>query len=206
MKVVLSFALLVVLISSVALKEAHQWTEHADEQYPPLTDHWTLEFQRASRNGVRQDSNKFAVDFNGERLKEWHPEDYNIHTEKIELTSRVGKNSIHFIGTGISDGLGQGIDNVKLYRNKNSFCGYEDVIINGGFEEGHKLGRGWSFFANGKIPGWTTPDNQLEVGYGRIYNPRWPADTHITELDAKHNSDVSQTFELDEWQRIEGRD
>ena len=202
MKVVLSLALLVVLISSVSLKESHEWTEHHDDKYITLTDHWVLEFQHASRNGVRQDSNRFAVEFNGERIKEWHPTDYNIHSEKFDLTSRVGKNSIHFIGTGISDGLGQGLDNVKLHRM--SFCGYENVIVNGGFEEGHNLGHGWAFFANGKIPGWSTPDNQLEVGYGRIYNPRWPADTHITELDAKHNTDVSQTFELDEWQRIEG--
>lgn len=178
MKAVLAFALLVAFISSVSLKESHQWTEYEDDTYPTLTDHWVLTFDHASRNGVRQDSNSFTVNWNGQRIREWHPTDYNIHSERIDLTSRIGKNSIHFIGTGISDSLGQGLDNVKLFRN--SFCGYEDAIINGGFEQGHNLGRGWRFFANGAIPGWTTPDNQLEVGYGRIYNPRWPADTHIT--------------------------
>ena len=133
MKVVLSLALLVVLISSVSLKVSHEWAaDNQDDKYDPLTKHWVLEFQHASREGVIQDSNKFAVEFNGERIKEWNPTDYNIHSEKLDLTSRVGENSIHFIGTGISDGLGQGIDNVKLYRM--SFCGYENVIINGGFE------------------------------------------------------------------------
>jgi len=137
MKVLLSLALLVVLISSVSLKQSHDWTEHQDNEYTTLTDHWVLEFQHASRNGVGQDSNSFAVEFNGERIKEWHPTDYNIHSKKFDLTSRVGKNSIHFIGTGISDGLGHGIDNVKLHRM--SFCGYENVIINGGLKKDTNL-------------------------------------------------------------------
>jgi hypothetical protein len=42
----------------------------------------------------------------------------------------------------------------------------------------------------------------LEVGWGRIYNPRWPADTHICELDANRNSNVFQEFTMDEWFRI----
>jgi hypothetical protein len=159
-----------------------------------------LEFDHASRNGVRQDSNRFAVSFNGERVKDWNPTDYNIHHEKFELYAREGKNSINFIGTGISDGLGQTIDNVQLVRH--SFCGKENVIVNGGFEEGHTLGKSWGVFANGRVPGWKSVGNAIEIGWGRIYNPRWPADTHICELDVSANANVYQEFTMDEWFRI----
>ena len=160
-----------------------------------------MEFDRASRNGVSQESNKFAVEFNGKRIQEWTPTDYNINHEKYELHSIVGKNSIDFVDTGISDGLGQGIDNVQLVRF--SFCGREDVIINGGFEQGHTLGTGWALFANGKVPGWLATDNQIEIGHGRIYNSRWPDGTHIMELDGTKNSRIYQVFNLDEWLRID---
>jgi len=90
-----------------------------------------LEFDHASRNGVPQDSNSFSVVFNGKKVKDFVLHDYIVHHELFHVYSHHGLNSIHFIGTGKSDGLGQTIDNVKLHRN--SFCGYEDVIINGGF-------------------------------------------------------------------------
>jgi hypothetical protein len=161
MKRELAVVLLLILASSFKLQEAHEHGAHGKphsfKKYPPLTNKFTLEFDHASREGVPQTSNKFVVQFNGKKLKEFLPTDYNIHHEVFKVTSCVGKNSLHFIGTGTSDSLGHTIDNVKLHRT--SFCGYQDVIVNGGFEEGHTLGNTWAIFPNGKIPGWTSKDN-----------------------------------------------
>jgi hypothetical protein len=95
--------------------------------------------------------------------------------------------------------LGQLIDNVQLERN--SFCGHEDIIYNGGFEKGHNLGHGWRIFKNGQFKGWKC-NNEIEVGWGRIYNKRWPQNTHVTELDANHNTDIYQEFKFDEYLRL----
>jgi len=118
-----------------------------------------LTFEHASRAGVAQSSNSFAINFNGKRIKEYFPTDYNVNSASLSLDAVIGKNTINFIGTGTSDSLGQGIDNVALKRD--AYCGVEDVIVNGGFEQGHNLGHGWSIFANGKIPGWIAADNQI---------------------------------------------
>jgi hypothetical protein len=63
MKAELAFALLVVLISSVSLSETHErrGRYRPDSDYPELINKWVLEFDHASRNGVGQDSNRFAV-------------------------------------------------------------------------------------------------------------------------------------------------
>jgi len=197
---VLALALLVIFVSTLSLNSAHDGSRRPDTDYPELNNDWVLEFDHASRNGVAQDSNRFIVEFNGHTIQEWSPTDYNIHHERFTVSSRVGRNSINFIGSGRSDGLGQNLDNVKLVRK--SFCGVEDVIVNGGFEEGYNVGHSWGIFANGRVSGWKTVEGELEVGWGRIYNPRWPAETHITELDANRNANVYQEFVLDDWNRI----
>lgn len=203
MKQELAFALLLILASSFTLKESHQNHREEDSSciyQTPLTNKWKLEFDHASRSGVPQNSNTFKVVFNGVTIKAYALTDYNIHHEVLNVRSRVGKNQINFIGTGLSDSLGQGIDNVKLTRT--SFCGFQDVIVNGGFELGHTLGNAWAIFANGKIPGWSEVNGQLEIGAGRIYNAKWPENTHVAELDANKNSNVYQQFTLDKYQRL----
>lgn len=41
---------------------------------------------------------------------------------------------MNFTGSGLSDGFGWQIDNVKLTRK--TFCGFEDLIKNGDLESG----------------------------------------------------------------------
>lgn len=105
------------------------------------------------------------------------------------------------MGTGLSDGFGQQIDNVKLTRK--TFCGFEDLIENGDFEKGHSLLHEWAIFQNGKFFGWNCTD-EMEVGWGKIYNKHWP-DTHVCELDADRNSNIFQEFKVDKKNRVEKR-
>ena len=76
--------------------------------------------------------------------------------------------------------------------------------MNGGFEEGHNVGNGWKIFPN--ILGWTCDANGIEIGHGRIYNSKWPAGTHVVELDAKKNSDISQSIFLDSQFKVSEED
>jgi hypothetical protein len=57
---------------------------------------FTLEFDHAARNGISFGSNSFAVEFNGIRLKEWKPTDYNFYHETFTVNAYPGKNVIKF--------------------------------------------------------------------------------------------------------------
>jgi len=124
MKQVIALALLAVFITGLSLAESHERHHHSRT--------FTLTFQHAAREGVSLESNSFAVDFNGERVIALTPVDYELKTFRKNLRGSRGKNTINFIGTGPSDGLGQGIDNIVV--RKNSYWDSEDVIVNGGFE------------------------------------------------------------------------
>lgn len=148
-----------------------------------------MTFDTAARDGLwNQNSNKFIVEFNGRNVAKLFPSDYEIHQRTFKLRGRKGKNSIHFIGAGDSDSYGSQIDNVKLIKGKKNY------IKNGGFEEGYYLETEWLIFKNGEYLGWSCKD-EMEVGWGRIYNIRWNIDTHVCELDANRNSDVYQNFD-----------
>ena len=98
-----------------------------------------MKFERAARDGLwDQKSNRFKVVFNGKLVKDFLPKDYKIHKETLKLKGRNGKNTINFIGTGVSDSYGSQVDNIKLLKNG------KDYIKNGGFEKGHKLGTDWT--------------------------------------------------------------
>lgn len=71
MKQVVALALLAVFITSLSLAESHQKAD---------ADTFTLTFQHASRAGVPQNSNSFAIDVNGKRLKEYTPTNYNVNS------------------------------------------------------------------------------------------------------------------------------
>lgn len=136
-----------------------------------------MTFQHAARDGLwNQDSNRFSVTFNGRTVKSFLPYDYEIHKASFQLRGRRGKNTIHFIGEGVSDSYGSQIDNVRL------ISGNRNYIRNGGFEKGHNLGfddiTGWLIFKNGEVAGWQCVD-QMEIGWGRIYNSRWPFHNHV---------------------------
>ncbi len=91
-----------------------------------------------------------SVLWNGVEIKEIFPTDYNIHTFTAEVKAKAGENIINIAGTGNSDGYGMTIDNVRLIKATKN--GEVNLIKNGGFEEGHKVGNGWKIFPN--ILGW----------------------------------------------------
>lgn len=87
MKKELALTLLLVLITGFSIRERHDGHssssghggEHGYGKYPPLTKKFILEFDHAARETVAFESNKFAVEWNGKRIKEWTPVDYKIH-------------------------------------------------------------------------------------------------------------------------------
>ena len=76
-----------------------------------------LTFDHAAKEALwNQDSNRFAVIFNGKTILDYLPSDYEIHHQKLVLYGRYGKNEIHFVGKGQSDARGSQVDNIKLVR------------------------------------------------------------------------------------------
>jgi len=65
---------------------------------------------------------------------------------EIRLKGKPGKNGIHFIGKGTSDGYGAQIHNVQLLRENGCDVGFEDLIVNGKFREGNDVGHGFKYF------------------------------------------------------------
>jgi len=53
--------------------------------------------------------------------------------------------------------------------------GKEQFIVNGDFNTPN-VGTGWQIFT-GSILGWT--GDEIEVGYGQIYNPNWAVGDHV---------------------------
>jgi hypothetical protein len=75
------------------------------------------------------------------------PTNYQVTTITLKVEAQVGKNSLQFSGTGISDSYGLTIDNVGLVRVGTS----SSIVINGQFEE-PDVDFGWNFFTD--IAGW----------------------------------------------------
>jgi hypothetical protein len=92
------------------------------------------------------------------------PSDYSIHQVSINITVIAGLNVLQFIGAGISDSYGLGIDNIKLVRIGTT----NNIVINGDFSSPNEYGS-WSIQNN--INGWTGIG--IEVGQGTIYNSGW---------------------------------
>lgn len=117
-----------------------------------------MSFDWAARDGLwNQDSNRFAVYFNGKKVESFLPKDYKLHHEEIKIKGRYGKNRLDFVGKGVSDSYGAQVDNIKLVRK--SHFGYKNYIKNGDFEEGHNLGiGGWLIFKDGQFKGWRCVD------------------------------------------------
>ena len=82
-----------------------------------------LTFDHAAKEALwNQDSNRFAVIFNGKTILDYH----EIHHQKLVLYGRYGKNEIHFVGKGLSDARGSQVDNIKLIRKVGK--GYKNYI------------------------------------------------------------------------------
>ena len=80
---------------------------------------------------------------------------------------------------GVSDSYGVSVDNVQLILYSKS----QNLIKNGGFEFPNVY-KGWRIV--NELPGWETKEG--EIGYGRIYNKRWPINTQVIELDGNYNT------------------
>jgi hypothetical protein len=55
-------------------------------------------------------------------------------------------------------------------------CGLDDVLVNGNFQDGTNVGKGFKIFNNG-IRGWKA--DEIEIGYGKLYNSNWEDDTVV---------------------------
>jgi len=103
---------------------------------------------------------------------------------------------LRFVGE-TEGNTGINIANIKLVRN--SFCGYEDLIVNGKLE-------GLTDFTNKyqvltEIKGWKGIP-ELEVGVATIYNTRWPAGSYAFDLTSGKKISVEQTIEFDQYFRV----
>lgn len=75
------------------------------------------------------------------------PTNYNVNSVSIVVFSQVGKNSLQFSGTGVSDSYGLTVDNVKLVRDGT----LANIVVNGQFED-PDVDAGWQIFND--ITGW----------------------------------------------------
>jgi hypothetical protein len=106
-------------------------------------------------------SASFQVYWNDKLVADIKPNGYSIHTLSYELKAVKGRNVLAFQGTGISDGKGSAITNVKLLR-KSSY-GLQDLIDNGDFQSGWNREDRFRIF-EGSIEGWK--GKEIEVGNG----------------------------------------
>ena len=136
-----------------------------------------LEFEYACRKKQSFDTCQGLVFWNGNKIAEIIPSDYNIHKKHVRVDVNSGDNELRFEGSGKKDGLGLTIDNVKLLQEKSR----KDIVVNGGFER-PDMKKKWKIL--NKIPGWEGKD--IEVGWGKIYNNRW--NSQVVELDGKRNA------------------
>ncbi len=59
--------------------------------------------------------------WNGDIILNLTPKDYKKHFKKIKVNSRVGANSLHFVGAGSDPHKGAGVTYVQLQRKWRSF-------------------------------------------------------------------------------------
>jgi hypothetical protein len=153
----------------------------------PVQHTLTLSVDNANRNGVAAASNSWAVWWDGVKIADVAPRDYNIHNYHWTVHGGAGTHTVQFQGTGTSDSLGAGITNVKLVDETG-----KNYIVNGNFDQG-PIHRGWGNFHT--IPGWVGNQFNIEIGQGNIYNPRWGG-RWISELDTNANTIITQTVTL----------
>lgn len=142
----------------------------------------TLKFQFAARSQVELASNSFSVAWNGKKLKTFVPKDYKIHTTVLPILATIGTNVLSFLSEGKTDSLGATINNVELMNHG------KNMVRNGGFEQGHNVGKGWNSFE--ELAGWKS--EIIQVGNGPIYNLLWSDGDHVCQLNSGKNSRVYQ--------------
>lgn len=87
-------------------------------------------------------------------------------------------------------------DPAGTFNNQNYKCFGDDLIVNGGFEE-PKISGSWTILSQPSINGWTSSNNQFEIGHGYTYFTNWvPQDTQAVELDGNTNYAITQKINL----------
>lgn len=145
-----------------------------------------MRFNFAARQNVPLSSSQLSVFWNNKKIGFFSPKNYRIQSASYVVYAKTGVNYLSFRGEGRSDGLGATISNVVLIRGK------KNLVKNGNFKQPN-VGHGWKIFTT--IPGWT--GGEIEVGWGPIYNKGWGKNTHVSELDARKNVKITQTFKFD---------
>ena len=67
-----------------------------------------------------------------------------------------------------------------------------DLITNGSFEQ-PSVTSGYSFYTNGGVPGWTSNNNEIEIGTSSFYGISNYAGTQLAELNGSMYDTISQT-------------
>ena len=118
------------------------------------------------------------------------------------VQARKGNNFIIFESNGVKRHLGtfaEGftLDNAWI----RSYGSGKNLLINGGFEQPKIEGFDYGMFTS-VVPGWTTKDIYLGVGY--YFSKNW-AYTQIIELDGNHeNAKIMQGIKMGKnWEIIQ---
>ncbi len=154
-----------------------------------LSNKFTLTFNYACRPNVHARSCLGEVVFNNAIIYSVVPidnqgqTDYQWRTVSLQVTVQPSKNSLQFIGAGISDSFGLLIDNIKLVRQGTT----TNIVVNGDFSSPNTQGS-WGIFND--ISGWL--GTGIEIGSGP--NAYGSGVGQICELDGNDNYVITQYF------------
>ena len=129
-----------------------------------------------------------SILWNGQKVKSVKGEDDLIHTFKIPLTAVQGTNVLEIAGEGKSDSYGMTIANVSLVESKAE----HNLVKNGDLADNFLKKFAWT--TSKSLPGWEIP-NQIELGYGKVYNENW-GNMVVIELDSNQNDILKQKVDL----------
>lgn len=151
--------------------------------YGSLSNQFTLTFQYACRPGVAFQSCLGEVVWNNVIVYSVVPSDYSWHSISVAITVLPGKNSLQFVGAGVSDSYGLLIDNVQLVRQGTT----TNIVVNGDFSSPNTYGS-WGIFND--ISGWLGVG--IEIGHGP--NAYGSGSGQVCELDGNANYEITQYF------------
>ncbi len=146
---------------------------------------FTLSFKYSCRPNVALQSCLGEVLWNNVIIKTIIPTDNIFHTFTIRVAAAVGKNSLQFVGAGISDSYGLLIDDVSLVRDGTT----ANIVVNGDFSSPNVHGS-WGIFTD--ILGWKGIG--IEIGHPSAYGI---GSSQQCELDGNQNYEITQYFIFD---------
>lgn len=77
-----------------------------------LSSTFTLNFQYTCKLNFNLQSCLANVVWNDDIIISLQPSDYTIRSSSLEVVAKPGKNTLKFVGAGISDNYGLSLDNV----------------------------------------------------------------------------------------------